>query len=387
MPLVTIGDHYCSCLGEALPKYPIDIYQCRSCGHVQILAVVDPGVLFYPNYTYMPSRNPQLREHFQRYAELSLGLLGRRERSFAVDIGSNDGLYLSCLQQAYGVQVLGIEPAAGPCEFARSQGVETINDFFTRGVVERILETRGPASLVSANNVYAHIDDLRGFTELVVELLSDDGVFSFEFSSLSDVVEKGLVGTVFHEHLSTHSVLSLVPFLGRLGLDLIHVVPVPTQGGALIGFAKKTSAASEVNPSVEMQLQRERASLLDGTEGMERFHRRILADRRRVNELLEPFAGRVVAGFGAAISANTLVEFFDLAGVINYVVDDNPQKVGKFLNSGGAPICHSDHLREVPPDLVICLAWVHGRRITQRLKSELGPNTRVMELSPEVIVV
>jgi hypothetical protein len=371
----------------------MDVHQCGVCWHVQLLDVVDPAVLFHADFTYMPSNNPALRRHFESYARLVSGIWAAGWDSpsaatpRALDIGSNDGLYLDVLRDISGATVLGLDPARGPVAHARSIGVESIHDFLSPESARTVLTTLGHADLISANNVYAHTDDLEGFTRIVESLMAPRGVFTFEFSYLRDVVEKGLLGTFFHEHLSTHSVTSLVPFLERLGLRLIHVERVDTQGGAAIGVAVRSDDPRDQDESVTVALDDEARLGLGSFEGMEEFRRRVEADRSRVREILAAHHEDRVVGFGAARSANLLVEYFDLARVLRYVVDDNPAKLGKVWNRGGFPIRATAELATERPDLVVCLAWIHTANVTARVKELLGDSVGVLQLYPAVRLV
>ena len=387
LPLTTIADHYRATGEKQMPLYPLDMYRCEACGHIQLLDILPPAVLFDAEFTYMPSKNPALIEHFKMYADLVANLLDDHSASVCIDIGSNDGLFLQTLKARFGSEILGIDPAHAPAEHARSQGVETWEEFFSTDSVRRIKERFKKIDVISANNVFAHNDDLISFATNVASLMHDGSVFSFEFSYLVDVVEKGLIGTVFHEHVSTHSLLSLIPFLNRCGLDLVDIKRIDTQGGAAIGFAKLHSAKAPVSESVENLLILERKLGLGSERGINNFRDRIMADKIKVAELLKPYAGETVGGFGAARSANLLIDFFELGQILNFIIDDSPQKCGKWLNAFEVPILPNSSLVEKSPKVVICLAWIHTEKITARLKETLGSGVKVLQLYPEIKLV
>jgi hypothetical protein len=351
------------------------------------LDILPPAVLFDAEFTYMPSKNPALIEHFKMYADLVAKLLDGHVASVCLDIGSNDGLFLQTLKTRFGSEILGIDPAHAPAEHARSQGVETWEEFFSADSVRRIKDRFKKIDVISANNVFAHNDDLISFATNVASLMHDGSVFSFEFSYLVDVVEKGLIGTVFHEHVSTHSLLSLIPFLNRCGLDLVDIKRIDTQGGAAIGFAKLLSAKAPVSESVVNLLLLERKLGLDADRGINIFRDRIMADKIKVAELLKPYDGEVVGGFGAARSANLLIDFFELGPILNFIIDDSPQKCGKWLNAFEVPILPNSSLAEKNPKVMICLAWIHTEKITARLKETLGTSIKVLQLYPEIKLV
>jgi hypothetical protein len=387
LPVTTIADHYRATGDKQMPLYPLDMYRCNTCGHIQLLDILPPAILFDAEFTYMPSKNPVLIEHFKMYADLVAKLLGDHSASVCLDIGSNDGLFLQTLKARFGSVILGIDPAHAPAEHARSQGVETWEEFFSADSVRRIKERFEKVDVISANNVFAHNDDLISFATNVASLMHDGSVFSFEFSYLVDVVEKGLIGTVFHEHVSTHSLLSLIPFLNRCGLDLVDVKRIDTQGGAAIGFAKLLSANSQVSESVTNLLQLERKLGLDTERGINIFRDRIMTDKSKVAELLKTYAGEIVGGFGAARSANLLIDFFELGPILKFIIDDSPQKCGKWLNAFEVPILPNSSLAEKNPKVVICLAWIHTEKITARLKDTLGSGVKILQLYPEIKLV
>ena len=387
LPLTTIADHYRANGEKQMPLYPLDIYRCEACGHIQLLDILPPAVLFDAEFTYMPSKNPALIEHFKMYSDLVANLLDDHSASVCLDIGSNDGLFLQTLKARFRSEILGIDPAHAPAEHARSQGVETWEEFFSDDSVRRIKDRFRKIDVISANNVFAHNDDLISFATNVASLMHDGSVFSFEFSYLVDVVEKGLIGTVFHEHVSTHSLLSLIPFLNRCGLDLVDIKRIDTQGGAAIGFAKLLSAKSTVSESVANLLLLERKLGLDNDRGINIFRDRIMADKIKVAELLKPYADETVGGFGAARSANLLIDFFELGPILNFIIDDSPQKCGKWLNAFEVPILPNSSLVEKNPKVMVCLAWIHTEKITARLKETLGTRIKVLQLYPEIKIV
>jgi len=387
LPVTTIADHYRATGEKQMPLYPLDMYRCESCGHIQLLDILPPAILFDAEFTYMPSKNPALIEHFKMYADLVANLLGDHSAYVCLDIGSNDGLFLQTLKARFGSEILGIDPAHAPAEHARSQGVETWEEFFSADSVRRIKERFKKIDVISANNVFAHNDDLISFATNVASLMHDGSVFSFEFSYLVDVVEKGLIGTVFHEHVSTHSLLSLIPFLNRCGLDLVDIKRIDTQGGAAIGFAKLLSAKSRVSETVAQLMQIERKLGLDTARGINSFRDRIISDKTKVAELLNPYVGEMVGGFGAARSANLFIDFFELGPILKFIIDDSPQKCGKWLNAFQVPILPNSSLAEKNPKVVICLAWIHTEKITTRLKETLGVGVKVLQLYPEIKLV
>ena len=204
---------------------------------MQLLDVVDPRLLF-EHYVYVSGTSPSFVRHFEEYSDFVAKLTGLPRGALVVDIGSNDGTLLRAFEQRHGARVLGIDPARNLAEAATKAGIETLPEFFTATLAEKLASERGKASVITANNVFAHVDDLGGVVDGVRSLLAPDGVFVFEVSYLLDVVGDILFDTIYHEHLAYHAVRPLIPFFERHGMELIEAVRVPTHGGSLRGIAQ-----------------------------------------------------------------------------------------------------------------------------------------------------
>ena len=188
-------------------KFPLDLYFCNDCHHLQLLDIVSPERLFR-NYVYVSGTSAVFRQHFRDYAEFVIENYSIAEGSLVVDIGSNDGVLLGYFQER-GMQVQGVDPARAIAKSATDSGVDTIGEFFTPDIAARIVAGKGPASIVVANNVFAHIDNLHEILEGVSRLLDQAGLFVIEVSYLKDVLEKTLFDTIYHEHLDYHSPLGI----------------------------------------------------------------------------------------------------------------------------------------------------------------------------------
>jgi len=381
LPQTTIADYFPKNADEIVEKYDIDLYYCSDCQHIQLLDVINPSVLFHENFTYMPGNNPRLTKHFESYVEFVVDYLETNPNS-CVDIGSNDGLFLSIVEERTNAKVLGIDPAKAPAEKAQERGVETLIEFFDESTVNTINKKLGKVNWVSANNVFAHSNDLRGMIKNISMLLDDKGVFSFEISYLLDIFEKGLIGTIFHEHLSYHSVHSLIPFLEQYGLNLVDAKRVDSQGGALIGIAQKNSSAGR-RKSITDLLDSEIAIGIDSRKGIDNFYKRITEDKRKIQNILKKYPKKKVAAFGAARSSNFLVEFFELGERLEFIVDDNDKKRGGFFPNYGIPILPKETIQEKNPDYVVILAWIHTEKLAEVVK-DISPNTKVISLYPKI---
>lgn len=340
--------------------YPLDVYVCAECGHTQLLGIVDPTVLF-SHYPYVSATSAVFVDHLRDYAADVVTRHAVPLGALVVEVGSNDGTFLRAFEQ-HGMRVLGIDPAENIAAEANAAGVPTLNAFFTPDLAARVRAEHGPASVVVANNVFAHIDDLHAVFEGVRALLAPDGLVAFEVGYFVDVAGGTLFDTIYHEHVSYHTVRPLIPFLARHGLELFDVHRNLSQGGTIRVFAQPQGAARPVAPAVaELCALEERelgARALDGTM---RLGERIEVARETLTALLADLRaqGRRVAGYGAPAKATTLMYHFGLdQQAIPYVVDDNPRKQGLYTPGLHVPIVSGDALRAPDaPEYLLILAW------------------------------
>lgn len=371
VPHSIIADKYFSQPNTKAEKYPLDIYRCNNCGHFQCLDIVPLEDLFDSSYTYKPSKNPALIEHFESYSNLVCSYFTDLISQKSLDIGSNDGLFLQCLK-AKGLEVLGIEPSKSAAQHAIANGIPTLEKFFTYEQSREILRSYGKFNHISANNVFAHNDDLYGFTKGVSNLLEDNGYFTFEISYLVDIAKKSLIGTIFHEHLSHHSLIPLIQFLGLFNLHLIDARRVSTQGGALIGVAVKSTCPPERSLELLELIKIENRLKITKSEFGEMFRKNIgelLHNfRTQYNQVL-PNVSRII-GYGASRSSNLLIEYFQINDSIDLVLDNNSEKVGKYYGNTAIPIVSSDNFEFKSNDLIIPLAWIHSEQILSKLTQQ-----------------
>lgn len=349
--------------------FPLDVHLCGSCGHLQLLDIVDPKVLF-SDYVYVSGTSPVFVEHFRRYAADVTAMVTANPRALAVDIGSNDGTLLRFFQQA-GFRVLGIDPARAIAAAASAEGIETEAVFFTESVARRILDGRGPATIITANNVFAHIDDLGDVTRGVARLLDRNGVFVFEVSYLLDVLQKTLFDTIYHEHLSYHAVRPLIGFFQRHGLELFHVQRVGSHGGSLRCFVCPMGADRQPSASLASAIHEEDRHGLFSPQTYRTFASTIDSMKDEVMGLLQAIAarGETVAGYGAPAKATTLLYHFGLGGALRYIVDDSPLKQNLFSPGAHIPVLPPTALVENHPDYLLILAWNFAEAIMAKCRT------------------
>jgi SAM-dependent methyltransferase len=373
---------------EPQAVFPLDLFFCEDCAHLQLLDVVDPRLLF-ENYVYVSGTSPVFVRHFEDYAADVLARFPAAPGALVVDIGSNDGTLLSMFAKA-GMAVLGVDPAKDIAAGATARGIETLAAFFTPALAQTIRAERGPAAVITANNVFAHVDDLAGVVDGVRALLAPDGVFVFEVSYLGDVYEKTLFDTIYHEHLDYHSVKPLVTFFDRLGFQLIEALRVPSHGGSLRAMVQPKGGRHAVGASVAAAIAEEERLGLDKAETFRRFAANIAAVGAELKGLLAALKaeGKRIAGFGAPAKATTLMYHFGIGPeLIDFIVDDSPLKQGLYSPGMHIPVMSSAAIAERKPDYLVVLAWNFALSIIEKNAAFRQAGGRFIVPLPRVEVI
>lgn len=348
---------------ELIPLY---LAQCDACGHVQLPVVVDPQRLF-ANYVYVSGTSPSFVEHFHKYAVECSSML--RKDDLVVDVGSNDGTLLRHFKNL-GMRVFGVDPAKAIADQANASGIPTAPAFFTREFAAVVRSTSGAATLVTANNVFAHADDLTEIALGARDLLdSEHGRFVFEVQYLVRLIEDTLFDMVYHEHLSYHSLTPLVPFFDRLGMTLVDAELVDTHGGS-IRCTVAPHGGMAVTPRLLKLLAVEAEALQSGC--FEDMRRRIrLADEEMIYFLTDAKVNDLrIAGYGAPAKLTTLCHEFGIdADDIAYVVDDSPWKQGLLTPGTRIPVCSALRLKVDVPDAIVIFAWNFADQIAAKLRA------------------
>lgn len=374
-------------VNRAQEIYPLALFLCRDCGYVHLPYVVDPEII-YRDYIYVTTSSMGLSDHFQSYAEEVLLRLKPPKDSLVLDIGSNDGTLLRFFKNR-GMRVLGIEPANKIAQKAEEYGIETVPDFFTFKLSDKIKDDYGPARLIMVNNLFANIDDLEGFTKGVCNLLTPDGVFIIESSYLGDLIQNMVFDFIYHEHLSYFSIKPLAAFLRRFDMELIDLEHVPTKGGSLRYYFQPYGASRPASASVAKMLADEEDIGLDRVETFKEFSDKISDRKLRLMKKLDGLKreGMVIAGYGASATSTTLIYHFGLAKMLDYIVDDNPAKQNTFSPGYHIPVLPSKVLYERKPDYVLMLAWRYAEPIIQKHRAFLEHGGRFILPLPELDII
>ena len=338
--------------------YPLRALVCGNCFLVQLEQFETPQEIF-SDYAYFSSYSSSWLEHSRRYAKQTIERLGLGPSSHVVEIASNDGYLLQFFHERQ-IPVLGIEPAANVAKVALQKGIPTLVDFF--GVeTARSLAADSAADLLLGNNVLAHVPDLNDFVAGMKVLLKPGGVITMEFPHLMRLMEENQWDTIYHEHFSYFSFLTVSRVFEVHGLRLFDVEELPTHGGSLrIYGAHADDAEKPETPAAEELRGRERAAGFESLETYLGYGRRVQQDKRQILDFLISLKreGLRVVGYGAPAKGNTLLNYCGIGpDFIDYTCDLNPHKQGHFLPGSHIPIRSPEQIREDRPDVVLILPW------------------------------
>ncbi len=368
---------------EADERFPLDLFLCHNCGHVQIFDVIDPVKLF-SNYRYTTASSPGLDAHFRHYADEVVAKLAPPAGSIALDVGSNDGTLLRHFAR-HGLTPLGVDPAQDIARQATAAGIPTLARFMDADTAEIILNQHGPVHLCTANNVFAHNDNLGKMADAISTVLAPDGAFVFEVSNLLDTVEGLVFDFIYHEHLCYHSAKPMDAFLRRHGMQLFDIERVPSKGGSMRGYAQKLGGPRPISPRVAEYIAREEAAGLYRTATYEAYINRVNRLRDQTTEYLRRCREQKlsIAGYGASATVTTLLHHFRIGELIDFLVDDNPIRHGTLSPGHRIPVYAPEAIYEKKPDVVVILAWRFADRIVPRHSEYLAQGGRFVVPMPE----
>jgi SAM-dependent methyltransferase len=374
-------------VNESQRCYPLDLFLCHTCGFSQLLDVVQPQAI-YTDYIYETVSSLGLNEHFRRYAQDVVRRIRPAKGAFVIDVGSNDGTLLRAFKDQ-GMTVLGIDPAREIARRATASGVETLAEFLTEKLAGWIASDRGPATIVTANNVIANIDNLDEVVVAIRKLLAPDGVFVFESFYLGDLLRNMVFDFIYHEHISAFSVKPLEIFFRRHGMDLIDVQRVPTKGGSLRYTVQLAGGPRKTSPAVEEMKSLEAQQGLDKLETFKTFAAKIDAAKQSALALVRRLKGegKRLAGYGASATTTTLIYHFGLGPFIEYMVDDYTAKQNLFSPGLHIPVLAPDVLYERRPDCVVIFAWRYFEPIIKKHRKYLNDGGHFVVPMPELRVI
>jgi len=356
-------------LNRMEPFYPLHVMICSQCLLVQLEEYVAPEDIFR-EYAYFSSFSDTWLDHAERYVEAMTERFALGSASRVVEVASNDGYLLQYFVRR-GVPSLGIEPARNVAEEARKKGVPTISEFFGRDLARSVKDEYGAADLIAGNNVLAQVPDVNDFVAGMKILLAEHGVVTVEFPHLLRLIEENQFDTIYHEHFSYFSLHTAERIFRSHGLPLFDVEELPTHGGSLRLFARhEEDGTKALSPRLAALRLREESAGLTRPDGYGSFAEKVEETKRKLLEFLitAKRAGKRVAGYGAPGKGNTLLNYCGIrTDFLDYTVDRNPYKHGKYLPGTHIPIYPPDRIRETRPDYVLILPWNFRDEIVRQM--------------------
>lgn len=373
-------------LNQIEPFYPLHAYVCAECFLVQLESIATPEEIF-SDYAYFSSYSDSWLDHARSYTDSVIKRFGLNRKSWVVEIASNDG-YLLQYFLAQGIPVLGIEPAHNVAEAAVQKGIPTVVRFFGEKAARDLVANGRQADLIIGNNVLAHVPDLNGFVRGLKTLLDKHGVITLEFPHLMRLMEENQFDTVYHEHFSYFSLLTIRKLFNRHGLKVFDVDELATHGGSLrIYAAHEDDNLKPIGNRVEELLLREEKAGFTSLEHYLAFGEQVKQTRQQLVKFLiaAKEEKRSVVGYGAPAKGNTLLNYCGLGtNLIDYTVDRNPHKQGHFLPGSHIPIYSPDRITETMPDYLLILPWNLKAEIMDQMQYIRQWNGRFVVPIPEV---
>ena len=376
-------------LNEVEPFYPLKALVCEECFLVQVEEYVGGREIFCGEYAYFSSYSDSWLRHAKKYADMITQRLGLNENSLVVELASNDG-YLLQNFVAKGIPCLGIEPADNVAAVAMKKGVPTRVLYFTEELARELRAEGVRASLLAANNVLAHVPDLNSFVAGIQVLLADDGVMTVEFPQWLTTMNGNQFDSIYQEHYCYYSFYTVEKIFAAHGITLFDVEDLTTHGGSLRIYGRHTADRSKpVTPAVHATRQREIDAGLTRVDTYRAFAEKVAATKRNLLDFLiqAKRAGKSVAAYGAPGKGNTLLNYCGIrADFIDYAVDRNPYKHGKFLPGTHIPVFAPSKIAETRPDFVLILPWNLQDEIVQQLQYVREWGAKFVVPNPELTV-
>jgi SAM-dependent methyltransferase len=352
------------------PWFPTNLLHCRDCDLVQLGLAVDPAIIFPPEYPYTSGTTKLLRDNFADLARESAALLGLKSENLVIDIGSNDGTLLSNFKNA-GYRVLGIEPT-DVGDIANARGIPTMKRYFGHAAAQDAVREHGRATVVTAANCFAHIEDVHAIVDGILAMLTDDGVFISESHYLIPLLDTLQYDTVYHEHLRYYSLASLKHLLEMHELEVFHARPIPSHGGSIRVYAARRGTRPVQESVARMLAAEPRGEAM--AQRLAKFRDDVILSKLRLMTMLRDLKekGARIAGISAPSRASTMVNYVGLdEGLIDYVCEiAGSLKIGKCMPGTAIPVVDETKLLEDQPDCALIFSWHIADELAPKLRAK-----------------
>lgn len=369
-------------------RYPIDLYQCLECLHIQQLDIVDPSDL-WKEYSYFSGNTSNMPTHFlDEYKLIDQSFSGIFKHKRVLDIGSNDGSFLEVFKNK-SWKVIGVDPAKAPADDANLKGIKTLIGYFDLSLKDKILDyLGGPPSLVTMYNAFAHIDNIDDVLSNIVEILDNKNpsIFRFEVQYVGALIDNLLIPSIFHEHISHYSLVSLSRFLSKHDFVMIDASTNSIQHGSLVVSSTHKRNIDKFNPSKSLNklLINESTKANVYLNALSEMDQRIKRRKDCINKILTSMNqnNSIIAGYGAARSASTIISQLEINKYLKFVYDNNEKKHNLYIAGEGIQIRSELFLEEDFPVAIVILAWVHNKVIIEKLRNYISKGGKVISLFP-----
>lgn len=370
-----------------IPEYPLEVVFCEDCNHVQLRNTVRRDLLF-EDYSYFSSSSTPLIDHFGEYAD-SVENKFLDAGDLVVEVGSNDGVLLRQFSEK--VRKLGVEPAENVAEKAREQyDLDVCTDFFSLDIAKDIASNYGFATVIAANNVLGHVDELHDIVAGVDYLLQEQGVFVVEVPYLIDLLNHVEFDTIYHEHISYFSIRPLTELFEKFKMEIFDVERVDVHGGSVRLFVQRESGTHSITNDVAYLSALEKALGLNERTVYDEFREEVRRRRQQLKDLLEHLdeTGHSIVGYGAPGKGNVLLNYCDIGpDLLDYIVDTTPSKQGTFSPGKNIPVRPPSEFGDPYPDVALLLAWNYRESILEKEEEFRGEGGRFLIPAPNVDIV
>lgn len=368
--------------------YPLEVMLCMNCGLAQLSYVVSPEILYRHDYPYESSLTATGRQHWSEFACTVTERLELGSDDLVVDIGSNVGTLLESFR-SNGTKVLGVEPASNIVRIADKKGIETLNEFFSPEVAEFVFRQKGRVSVITATNVFAHVDDLDSVMEGVKILTDASGVFVVEAPYFCNLVKDLEYDTIYHEHLSYLSILPMISFFDRFGMEIFDIEERDIHGGSIrvyVSFQGKMP----VSPTVQEFVKREENMGIHTLDVLKEFAQKVEVNRQELIWLLRKLKreGKKIAGVSAPAKGMTLLNYSRIGkDTIDFITEKSTLKIGRFTPGTHIPVFPDQKLIDEMPDYALLLAWNFSHEIMRNLDDYVSKGGKFIIPIPEPHIV
>jgi SAM-dependent methyltransferase len=373
-------------------KYPMRVCFCKDCFAVQVVDIIEPDILF-KDYFYFSSSIKTLSDHFVNYAKEVTDRFLNPKKATVLEFGCNDGVLLRPLADQGIKKVIGVDPAKNIISSISDERITIVNDYFTEKVSKEVVAKYGSVDLIMANNVFAHISDIKGTTNAIKNALSDEGVFVFEVHYLGKIIQEMQYDMIYHEHLYYYSLLSAIEHFKNNDLTIFDIKLVPIHAGSIRFYvAKKNSKRAKlISENVKLLEEEEKLKAYNKFESLKLFSKKIKNTKKELIDLLRKIKkeGKTVAGYGASGRANTIIQFCGITNdLVSYMIDDAPAKIGCYTPGSHLEILPSSVLNgDKAPDYILVFAWSFFEEIVKRNKKFIESGGKMIVPLPKVKVI